>query len=164
MLASFPGFPSSFPLLAVREKGTASNRKLEGKPGNEASNMYPPVSESVIHCTCTFCTNTTNDPSLGNVVASCFNLLHIQGGILLQLATHPRGHPASACYTSKGAHIQGGTHPRGHTSKGKTIVASCFSLLHIQGGTHPRGKPLWHPASASYTSKGKTAMAPDQQG
>ena len=49
MLASFPGFPSSFPSLAVREYSlvprlpfqlsivsrTASDGKLEGKPGNE---------------------------------------------------------------------------------------------------------------------------------
>ena len=35
-LASFPGFPSSFPSLTVREKRTASDGKLEGKPGNEA--------------------------------------------------------------------------------------------------------------------------------
>ena len=36
-LASFPGFPSSFPSLAVREKHTASDGKLEWKPGNEAT-------------------------------------------------------------------------------------------------------------------------------
>ena len=36
-VASFPGFPSSFPSLVAREKrSTANNRKLEGKPGNEA--------------------------------------------------------------------------------------------------------------------------------
>ena len=36
LLASFPGFPSSFPSLAVRFSRTASDEKLEGKPGNEA--------------------------------------------------------------------------------------------------------------------------------
>ena len=33
--ASFPGFPSSLPLL--RFSRTASDGKLEGKPGNEAT-------------------------------------------------------------------------------------------------------------------------------
>ena len=43
ILASFPGFPSSFPSLAVRGKRfsrTASDGKLEGKPGNEASYIH----------------------------------------------------------------------------------------------------------------------------
>ena len=36
-VASFPGFPSSFPSLAVlRFSRTANDGKLEGKPGNEA--------------------------------------------------------------------------------------------------------------------------------
>ena len=43
ILASFPGFPSSIPSLAVQGKGfsrTASDGKLEGKPGNEANYIH----------------------------------------------------------------------------------------------------------------------------
>ena len=43
ILASFPGFPASFPSLAVRGKRfsrTASDGKLEGKPGNEANYIH----------------------------------------------------------------------------------------------------------------------------
>ena len=44
MVASFPGFPSSFPSLAVpvlqaTESWKGSDGKLEGKPGNEATQM-----------------------------------------------------------------------------------------------------------------------------
>ena len=56
IIASFPGFPFSFPSLSH----TASDGKLEGKPGNEARHIIQQTTATSVCCTYPKCHENTS--------------------------------------------------------------------------------------------------------